>query len=346
MLQSILSEYKPYSDIIPVIAQFIKKNKNFFISTHVDSDADGIGAQIGFFYLAMMLEKNVQIYNHEDLSDYLSFMIPDDFRNHFSRPSTREEDYKRFESVKHDSTFLILDNSELKRTGYLGEFLLDEKIDWFSIDHHDITGTDNIMVDPDYASTCEIIWDLFMYFEFPIPEKAAYALYAGMVSDTGNFRYPKTSFRTHLAAGYLIESGLDPNEIYRHLFENFSIARLALISSLSDKAIIDKKKGFIITEITRDLRESLAILPDLTEGLVNFFLGFHDVRISILIKETDEGELKASLRSIKEINISEFARRFKGGGHKNAAGLKISRPYNDAKAALLSEFEKFILEQK
>lgn len=344
MLSKILNVYVPYSDIISVIAQFIKKNKKFFISTHVDSDADGIGAEIGLFYLLVMLEKETVIYNHEDISDYLQFMIPEEFKNYFyfGNPSSKEKDFKLFENQqKEEAVFLLLDNSEIKRSKYLGEFIESNQIKWFSIDHHDLPPSENIMVDPEYASTCEIIWDLYMYFELPIPEKAAYALYTGMVSDTGNFRYPKTGFRTHMAAGHLLQYNFDPNEVYRQLFEKFSSLRLKLISYLAGNAIIDPEIGYIITELTYDTKKNLSIPPDLTEGLVNFFLGFRDIRISILISETEEGELKASIRSIKEINVAQFAKKFNGGGHKNAAGLKISKPFNKAKEILIKEFIQF-----
>ncbi len=334
----------PFSAIIPFIAQFIKKNNYFLITTHIDSDADGLGAQVGFFYLIKNIGKEIKVYNHEKINQRLEFMIPPKFLDvyQYADENSRERDFDFFDEYLKKASLLILDNSEVNRLGYLGEYAKQNKIPWLSIDHHDLTPARHILVDSGYASTCEIIWDVYRFLEIPIQPEAARALYAGMVADTGNFRYPKTSLRTHIAAGELLMYGINPNEIFRNFYENSPIKRLQVLSEMVTNSRINTDRKYIIAELTQDLKKKYSLEPGESEGMVSQFLAYRDIELAVLIRETDEGTLKASLRSTKEINVAEFAARFNGGGHKNAAGLAMDEPYLPAKEKLIQALMDFI----
>ncbi len=339
-------EYKtlPFSAIISVIAQFIKENNYFLITTHIDSDADGLGAQVGFFFLIKNLGKEIKVYNHEKINENIEFMIPREFLDayQYADESSRERDFAFFDEYLNKARLLILDNSEVNRLGYLGEYTRMKKIPWWSIDHHDLTPVEHILVDSEYASTCEIIWDVYRFMGISIDPEAARALYAGMVADTGNFRYPKTSLRTHIAAGELLMHGINPNEIFRKFYEDSPVKRLQVFSDMVTNARINTDRKYIIAELTQDLKKKYSLASGESEGMVNQFLAYRDIELAVLIRETDTGTLKASLRSTKEINVAEFAERFNGGGHKNAAGLAMDEPYLPAKEKLIRALMDFM----
>ena len=235
---------------------------------------------------------------------------------------------------------LIVDSSEIERSGQVAAAFREAGCDFATIDHHILKAKKNYCIDAGYAATCEIIWDLYHYFKIPIPRLAAVALYMGLVSDSGNFRFNKTSFRTHLAGAELIGYGIDTDRIYRTLYEDFPIDRLRLLKKVFKSLDINSELGYVVGEVLPSMKKDLELGDSGNEGIINQFLAVKGIHIAALLSKTDENHLKSSLRSVGDIDVAKIAKQFGGGGHPNAAGLKIEENYRTAKKKLLQSIQK------
>jgi len=324
--RSVLRGYKPSSKVLPKIAQLIRANAKFLLTTHVGADADGLGSQVGLYYLLKALKKDVVILNNEKVPEYLEPLIPAKLVHYIGRHDLPEE---KVEKMLRDRFVFILDSSEPHRSEKVGELFLRLKRPWATIDHHVLPGKKEFCVDPSYAATAELVWDLYHYLKKPVSKQAALALYTGMVADSGNFRYPKTSLRSHLMGGHLLSFGIHSDFVYRAIYESNPLDRLKLNARLYPKVEILPNKVVYLPVLQKD-REGLELGDSGTEGIVNHLLAHRGLRAAALLTETEHGELKASLRSIGDVDVASLAKKFGGGGHKNAAGLKVREPFAEA----------------
>lgn len=336
------SKYQPTSEPIEKIISFIKKHDSFILTTHINSDPDGIGSELGFAGLLKKLRKKVEIINNELPPSSLTFLknLSDIQDIHLlTKSQSHEQILEKFKN----SCIVLLDNSELKRTGKIYEYIEESRCDWFTIDHHELSAEqENFCNDPNYASTTEFIWDLFHAMQIDLDKEIAVPLYVGMVADSGNFRYSKTSPRTHWAASELMEFSIDSEKIYRLLFESHPFDRLLLVKKIFHKAYYNKKIGLVFAEQKPSFKKNLDLGDDASDGIVNYFLSTQGVNIAALASKTEEGFLKCSLRSIGNVDVAKIAGKFGGGGHKNAAGLLITKKYSTAKKILLKELKKYL----
>lgn len=338
LAKKILPHYEPYSPVLKKIKKFIDSHKKFLLTTHVGADPDGVGSELGLYYLLKSLGKEVTIINNEALGESLRFLDPE---NLIKDIQAYQNDLESLKKEILGSFVFIVDSSELKRSEKVAELFLSMNCPYATIDHHILPNEPNYCVDPDYAATAEMIWDLYKFYKKKISEKAALALYTGIVADSGNFRYPKTSFRTHLAGADLLALGINSDAVYRAIYENHPTDRLILLQRVLKKAEINKEKGYVIAEIKPKMYRNLDLGESPNEGIVNLLLGSKEIRLSAVITQTPDG-LKCSLRSKGEVNVMELAKKFGGGGHKNAAGLKIEGDYKKLSRELKDSIRKYI----
>lgn len=334
--KQVLSAYKPDSPVLKKVSKVLKDNNNFILTTHIGADADGIGSQIGLYYLLKKLKKNVRIINNEKPPAYLDFMIPEGLLESIEDLDSEDN---QFISELARSYVLILDSSELKRSGRVAEALQKAGSKWATIDHHVLPKKKNYFVDATYGATAEFIWDIYKYMNINITPDAALPLYAGIVADTGNFRYPKSSMRLHLAAGELISLGVHSDDVYRRLYESQPPDRLLYLKRILNNAIINADLGYVAGEVKKNTHRGLHLGDSASEGIVNMLLAVKGIKIAALMTKTSEGYLKCSLRSVGEYDVAAIAREFNGGGHRNAAGLKVEEPYRKVKKRLLKAIE-------
>ena len=334
-MKDYLNNYKFNKKFLDPIVKLLKGHDKFILTTHMGSDPDGLGSQIGIYYLLKKLKKKVMIINSEKVPDNYSFMVPPGIIKN------TDQDAEEISNLNLSGyLLLIMDNSEMKRVGKIQEICAGYKCPIATIDHHIVEKKKNIFVDDTYAATSEIIWELYRYLKIPISLKIAESLYAGIIADTGNFRYSKTSMRTHIAGGDLLGLGVNSDEVYRNIYESSPPDRLRLLKRILDKAIINTEKNYVAAFVKKSMFKKLKLGDTPTEGIVNQILAVKGIKISALMTETPNGDLKCSLRSIDEVNVAALAAKFGGGGHRNAAGLFIKGPFNESAKKIIAEIEK------
>jgi bifunctional oligoribonuclease and PAP phosphatase NrnA len=332
----VLKTYRPAAKVLAKISKLIRTDKKFLLTTHLGADADGLGSQIGLYYLLKHLKKDVRILNNEKIPGYLTDLIPAGPVDFLGEGGLTDEKATR---LLQDRFVFILDSSEPHRSEKVGELFMAAKRPWATIDHHVLPTKPEFCVDATYAATAELIWDVYKFMKIPIPKQVALPLYTGLVADSGNFRYPKTSMRTHLAAGELLGFGIHSDAVYRAIYESHPLDRLKLNARLYPKIrILDNK--VVVCSVLQSDRNDLDLGDSGTEGIVNHLLAHKGVIAAAILSESSEGELKGSLRSIGTVDVAAVARVFGGGGHKNAAGLKVRRAFAEAEPLVLAELAK------
>lgn len=306
------------------------KPKKIFITTHPRPDADALGSSLG---LANYLKK----YGHD-----VTVVTPTSYPQFIAWMKGNEEViiYKGNETIakqKLDEANIIfcLDFCNLNRIDELGDLIREKKnIPKVLIDHH---------IDPekfaefelwssDASATAELIYDFIIQMEDDdkIDVDIAECIYAGIMTDTGSFRFPATSPKVHLIIAELIKKGVENAKIHRLVYDNNSETRLRFLGHcLSNLLVVRQDLGAAYIAISlNDKKKYNAQLGD-TEGIVNYALSIKGIKFATMIKE-EEGIVKFSFRSVGDFSVNEFARdNFNGGGHKNAAGGRSDLSFND-----------------
>ncbi len=305
------------------VAKLIKSHQTFLITTHVNPDGDGLGAESALFVALRKLGKKVEVVNHDPLPyrfDYLAFTP-------FYQTSDRIPD--------HEVCF-VLDAGDFTR---IREGVQrDEFATLVNIDHHysnDRYGDYNLVV-PEAAATGEVVYELIKTLKVKVDKGIAEGIYTSIVTDTGRFRYPNTTPKIFRLAAELEEAGAETSKISESIFGNITkeameLTRLALASihTTNSGAI----GSMTLTQV--DFLKSKASDDD-TENLINLVRNLDTVQIAAFLKERPDGRIKLSLRSKNGINVANVAKQFGGGGHSYAAGAVLEGPLDKALKAVLT----------
>ena len=239
-----------------------------------------------------------------------------------------------------------IDTSEYHRltSEEIGKLLKGNSFPHIFIDHHIDSSSFPIFSKKIYPSCAEFVAELILYQEIPLSPSIAQVLYTGIVGDTGNFRYLKnSSFETHILAAYLLKIGeFHPDEIYRKLYFSFPPQRLEALSRIWQTLKVEYSIHLAYLEYSPSMIQDLSIREeDAKEGVVNMLLEVEGIYVSALFSQTEEGYLKASFRSIGEIDVASFAKRWGEGGHKNAAGCNEKKNYLEIFPKILEDLKEF-----
>lgn len=194
------------------------------------------------------------------------------------------------------------------------------------VDHHlsNVGYAEFNLVDSASAATCEILAGVFFDNGLTVDAQTAQALYTGILTDTGQFRFHSTSRRCFLLAGELVARGADPTEAGFELYERESIGKLQLLQRFLSSLQMECGGRVCIGHLPTGIFEATGTTAEDTEGLVDYARSIDGVEIAALIEERPNGAVKASLRAKEPaFRVDSIAAQFNGGGHACAAGLNL-----------------------
>jgi len=297
---------------VRAIVEAVKKARRVLIATHVFPDGDALGSQIGLGNILEGLGKEVVLYGEEEVS-YLYDFLPC-----CERLVTEIPDPETIDCA------FALDCGDRLRLGEKVDELLAIR-PFLVVDHH--AGHKNFgdlrWVDQHRASTGEMVYELAEALGADLSYDAAFCLFAAIVSDTGSFKYASVTEETFRVAAKLIAKGVNPEVVSGKLFDNFTEQRLHLLQSvLSTLELYGGGKAAVITA-TSKMFEITGTEPRDTETFINYPRSLASVKVAVFLKETDD-VISVSMRSKgSRYDVAEVARKFGGGGHRNAAGCKF-----------------------
>ncbi|CAN1529677.1 COG0618 Exopolyphosphatase-related proteins [Flavobacteriaceae bacterium] len=308
---------------IQAIQLLLSTPKKIAIIPHRGPDGDAMGSTLALYHFLLKNNHFPTVISPNDFPDFLAWM-----------PGS--ETVKIYEKDKENCTktlqeaelIFTLDFNALHRVGEMETVLEKLTAPFIMIDHHqkpDDYATYTYS-DVAFGSTCEMIYNFISFLDKKqdLDKTIATCIYTGILTDSGSFRFPKTTGTTHRIIAELIDLGVENTVIPTLLFDNSSYSRLQLLGRALQnmKVMMDHKTSY--TSLTQDELNSFDYIKGDTEGIVNYGLSIKGIVFAaIFIENKEEGIIKISFRSQGSFDVNQFARdHFQGGGHSNAAGGK------------------------
>jgi len=328
-----------------ILSQFkslFHERKNVVIIGHKNPDGDAIGASLGLYWFLLDLGHKPTVVMPNDFPEFLKWMPGNDQILNFEQQSPQVE-----ACLEQADLICTLDFNDLSRVGGLESLLVNSQKTFVMIDHHQqpadyaaLTWSDTTM-----SSTSEMIAHLIEAWTgwSKLTEATATNLYTGIMTDTGSFRFPATTAKTHQVVAALIEAGAQHSKIHQAVYDNQSPGRLKLLGrALANMEIQSQYNTAFICLSQKDLDECDFKKGD-TEGFVNYALQIQGIRFALIfIENKHEQIIKISLRSVGDFSVNEFARNhFNGGGHINAAGGRFDGSLTEAVNHLLKHLPEY-----
>jgi phosphoesterase RecJ-like protein len=330
---------QPLDNIFPLLAT----PKKVVITMHQKPDGDAMGSTLGLFHFLQQFGHQAKVISPTNWAPFLNWMPGVD----------GVMDYERFtdaanELIKNADWIFCLDFNTLGRTKKMEEVLNAAQGQRILIDHHQEPQEEKFafgVSDTTKSSTCEMVYDFITASGNgdKITNEVAQCLYAGLMTDTGSFRFPGTSANVHRMVADLKEKGLKHTPIHEALFDNGTETRLRFIGNvlLNRMEVFYEYNTALIAVPQEDLIKYDLRTGD-TEGLVNYPLSIEGIKFAAIIIDRGE-ERKCSFRSKGDFDVNTFARTyFNGGGHYNAAGGASLKPLPE----VVEDFKKAMKENR
>lgn len=293
-----------------MLLQALQEVKTVAVGGHIHPDGDCVGSCMGLYrYIKTWYpELEVDVYLEE---------IPDSF--HFIQAA--EEILHETKEMVYDS-FISLDCGDMGRLGFSAP-LFERAQRTLCVDHHvsNQAFADENYIKPDASSTSELIFDLLD--KDRITKEIAECIYLGIVHDTGVFQYSSTSRETMIAAAELMKTGIDYSGIINDTFYEKTYVQNQILGRALLESILFMEGQCIVSVITKKVMDFYGVTPKDLEGIVSQLRVTEGVKTAIFMYELSPQEFKVSLRSGDEVDVSEVACYFGGGGHRKAAGLTM-----------------------
>jgi len=319
-------------DVIERVRQELQRSRRILLTTHQNSDGDGLGSEVALSAYLKGIGKENLILNPDAAPERYRFLDPAGEIRFF-------DDATGPELVRGCDLIITLDNSSLHRLGRMEQVVVDSGAKSLCIDHHSTTdpfwGVN--VIDESACATGEMVHDLIKALGGTLDTASAVALYTAMVTDTGNFRFSKTSPRSHRIAAELLAKGVDPARVYEQVYEQQpeGFVRLMGLALSAFRLEAGGRLGWIA--LTRSQMIECSAEQADTSEIVNHLFGIRGVRVCLLFKELPDGKVKVSLRSKGSIDVHKVATTYGGGGHQNASGAVVEGPLESAVARLVSD---------
>ena len=324
------------------LRSLIEQNQTYLLTTHVNPDADALGSAISLYYVLKKLGKEARVVNHSETPYNLAFLDPENI-------------IEKYNPELHDSLFeesdaiVALDLNQANRIVSMEGKFRESNSTKICIDHHKDAENfvDFLFTDENYAATAEIIFDLIEHTKIAeLDYNIALQIYAGIITDTGSFRYERTTARTHRIIAKLIEAGVNPEIISDEIYYQNDFSKFKLLAeSLSTLSLSGEGKIAYMLVTQEAIKRTGAIEADV-DGFVSYCMSVKNVKIGLLFYELKDG-FKISFRSKGNIPINKLAGEFGGGGHFHAGGTRL---YNESLdeyiPKVLATAEKYIKESE
>ena len=316
------------------VAALLTPGRRVALTTHVNADGDGVGSEVALWHLLTARGLRAAIANPTP--------IPERF--HFLLPAGADHSDRASREIESADVVIVLDISDVSRLGDLARAITRSEA-VACVDHHVSQGSlpgGPRLVAPEAAATAELVFDLASAVGWPLPPAAARALYVGILTDTGGFRFANTTPRALRVAGALLERGVDPESIYESVYASAPEGRIRLLVEVLDTLVVERAHGLAWVTVPPDALHRHHATADDLDGIVEYPRSIAGVRLALLFRQLANGRVKVSFRSLGDVDVAELAHQFGGGGHRKAAGASLDGTLADAQARVLAAARAFV----
>lgn len=299
----------------------LNQPQNIVIVPHKNPDGDAMGSTLALYHYLTGQGHDAIVIAPNDYPDFLKWLPGDNNVLIFENDQVNAEAL-----IQEASLIFTLDFNALHRVGDMVNSLEASTATKIMIDHHQQPDdyAKYIYSDVSMSSTCEMVYNFIEILDDldKIDKDIATCLYTGIMTDTGSFRFPSTTSRTHDVISQLIAKGANNSEIHNKVFDTNSYSRLQLLGRAMKNLKVITEFSTAYISLSQDELDEFNFKKGDTEGFVNYGLSLKGIVFAaIFIENKQDDIIKISLRSKGEFSVNEFSRtHFNGGGHTNAAG--------------------------
>jgi phosphoesterase RecJ-like protein len=319
------------------IIQHLARSEHALLASHINPDGDAIGALLA---MGIALEKRgcqVALYNESSIPAVYRFL-----------PAV-DRIQKQLTDWRHFDTAVIMDCGVLNRVGSAADAIATIPV-VINIDHH-ITNTrfgQYHLVDVNACATSEIVYRLIQAMDLDVDVAMATAIYTGILTDTGSFRFSNTNQEAFSICEAMVAAGVKPSTVAQHVYGTYSLGRIKLLNLALDSIEISNNGYLSIMTVTREMLADTGTQPEDADGLINYARRIRDVKVAALIHELENGgesknrkRFHVSLRSDGSVDVSRIAMQFGGGGHAGAAGFSAESSLAELKQTIYNLSDGF-----
>ena len=321
-----MSEMKPNPE---KIAELIREAQTIAVACHVNPDGDTIGSATAMRLILTAMGKEVTLFCDGKVPDMLSFLPGQElFRDPAGCTGTFD-------------LMLAVDVSDDKRLGSCVS-LLPKCRRTAQIDHHPTNPMymEVNSVDGKAPATCMLIHEQMKTLGVPLTRDIAICLYTGISTDTGNFAFGSTNAAAFRIMGELMEQDLPLEKLNRHLFRVKSREQTKLLGRALESLTFRGEGKIAVMKLTWADFQDCGALSEHADTIVNYGLDTKGTRMAMLARETEEGEIKFSLRTREPYTVNDIAAQFGGGGHPQASGITMKGTLEEAAEKVLRAMEE------
>jgi len=288
--------------------------------THINPDGDAIGTMLGFYMFLSAMGHRVSMIVPNEIPPYLTWLPECEkilvAKDHFDAS---------LKALREADLLICVDFNEPDRLDRLRDEFIRSKAFKVLIDHHPNPKdfTDLVISIPETGSSSELLYSLLVATGngHRVDKKIAECFFVGIMTDTGCFNYNSSNPETFRVVADLLEKGIDKDDIFNKVYDNFSADRMRLLGfSLDEKMIVIPEYRTAYIALTREELAQYNHVTGDTEGFVNLPFSIKGIKVTALFLEKED-HIKISFRSRGNFEINKFSEKhFNGGGHKNAAG--------------------------
>ena len=299
-------------------ARFLLEHDHFAILSHRRPDVDTVGSSAALCRGLRQLGKTAHVLVNKEVTPRFAWL-----HEGLTKPWVEEGDTVVSVDVASPE-MLPADFRPL-----LGKIAL-------RIDHHSsaTSFTEQELVDGDSASCAEVVWDVLELMGVKADRALAEAVYVGVSTDTGCFRFSNTTAHTFSVAALCTRAGARIYELNQELFETHTLERLKMQAWIVEHLELLRGGEMAICAIPRAVEEEIGVNEDDMDNISNFPRTVAGVRMAATLRETEDGETKLSVRAVPGCDATAVTVRFGGGGHKGAAGASMKLPLDEAVKAV------------
>lgn len=316
------------------MAQWVSDAQHITVFSHQSPDGDAVGSSLGLANVLKNMGKEVTVILPDELPAFYQFLVGVEEILFFNKNKDTV-----LNAIAQSDLRFYLDFNRLDRVGQdLSQQLLGYTGNSVMIDHHQQPEevAKVLFSDTTFTSTSEMIFQLVSQMNWldHLNLAAMEAIYTGVVTDTGSFRFPVVTHETHEMVAFLLKRGLNHAKIHQEVYDTQNFNRLQLTGyALGQKLVYRPEKKLAYITLSQEELNRFHHQSGDTEGLVNQALSIGGVDMAVFLREADEpGIVRCSFRSKGDKDVNLFARQsWNGGGHKNAAGGKF---YGTLQAAI------------
>ncbi len=308
----------------------IQSHQRFLVTSHIRPDADALGSELGMAGILEALGKQVRIVNGHATPPNLATLDPEGRIQALETavPANPAEDVE---------LIMILDTSAWAQLGPMSDVIRGSVAKRVVLDHH--VGEDDLgaqfFKDTQAEAAGTLVYQAAVRLGVALTPQIARALFAAIATDTGWFRFSSTRSSTYRVAADLVDAGVRPDRLFSELYEQDTLSRVRLRGLILSRAVAERDGRLVHTYVLRDDFDTTGALPSDTEDVINQTLTIAGTELAVILVEQVGGGFKLSFRSRCEVDCSDLARQFGGGGHKAAAGAFLDAPFDRAQPAVL-----------